>query len=174
MYLTSALRRGLVIAGISVLALVGLMGWMSHSPAPPVAAGSPAYAVPPGNPEPTAAAPPAYAPANAYGETTSPVYATSPFGDSGYTYNPPAPAPVVSAPPLAERVVVERQYVYRGGRRYVVVHRRHRRWVHEAEVIGGTAAAGALIGGIAGGGKGAGIGALAGGAGGYLYEKLHK
>jgi hypothetical protein len=42
-------------------------------------------------------------------------------------------------------------------------------------IVGGSAAGGALIGGLAGGGKGAGIGALAGGAGGLVYDRLtHK
>ena len=41
-----------------------------------------------------------------------------------------------------------------------------------AVIAGGGAAVGALIGGLAGGGKGAGIGALAGGAGGFIYDRL--
>lgn len=194
MYLTSTLRRALIIGGIAILAVVGLIGWTTHRPALPVAASTPAlgYGAPAAYPEPVAANPEPYAPANAYGEPTygnvynsgSPVYAPSPFAaDGSYGYGagyaapmPPPPPPdtaVVTTPPPPERVVVERQYVYRGGRRYVVVHRRHHNKWHKVEVIAGTAGAGALIGGIAGGGKGAGIGALAGGAGGYLYEKLH-
>ena len=39
-------------------------------------------------------------------------------------------------------------------------------------IIGGAAAAGALIGAAAGGGKGAAIGAIAGGAGGYVYDRV--
>jgi hypothetical protein len=38
-------------------------------------------------------------------------------------------------------------------------------------IIGGSAAAGAAIGALAGGGKGAGIGAIAGGAGGLIYDR---
>ncbi len=40
-----------------------------------------------------------------------------------------------------------------------------------AAIIGGSAAGGALVGGLAGGGKGALIGAGVGGAGGYLYDR---
>ena len=43
-----------------------------------------------------------------------------------------------------------------------------------AAIIGGSAAAGAAIGGIAGGGKGAAIGALGGGAAGYIYDRMTK
>ena len=44
-------------------------------------------------------------------------------------------------------------------------------WKKNAPIIGGTAG-GALIGGLAGGGKGALIGGVAGGGGGYLYKRL--
>jgi uncharacterized protein YcfJ len=43
-----------------------------------------------------------------------------------------------------------------------------------AERVGGSAAGGALVGAIAGGGKGAAIGALAGGGGGYVWDKHEK
>ena len=43
-----------------------------------------------------------------------------------------------------------------------------------AAIIGGGAAAGAAIGGLAGGGKGAAIGAITGGAGGYVYDRMTK
>jgi hypothetical protein len=47
--------------------------------------------------------------------------------------------------------------------------------LESAAIIGGGAAAGAAIGGIAGGGKGAAIGAIAGGAGGLVYDRMtHK
>jgi hypothetical protein len=41
-------------------------------------------------------------------------------------------------------------------------------------IVGGSAAAGAAIGGIAGGGKGAAVGALTGGAAGFIYDRLTK
>ncbi len=40
-----------------------------------------------------------------------------------------------------------------------------------ALIVGGSAAAGAAIGALAGGGKGAGIGAIAGGIGGLVYDR---
>src|SRR5438093_3449634 len=45
---------------------------------------------------------------------------------------------------------------------------------NSAAVIGGTAAAGAIIGGLVGGGKGAVIGALAGVAGGALINEASR
>lgn len=39
-------------------------------------------------------------------------------------------------------------------------------------IVAGSAAGGAAIGAIAGGGKGAGIGALAGGGAGFIYDRL--
>ena len=180
-----------------MLAVVGLIGWTTHRTATPVSASAPALGY--GNPEPAVNPAPygnpapyantaAYPPANAYGESpgsypsgyysgasSGAVYAESPFSSDGaYGYVAPPPPAVAVAEPPAERVVVEREYVYRHGRRYVVYHRRNHHLRHELEVIGGTAAVGAGIGAIAGGGKGAAIGALAGGAGGYVYEKLHK
>ena len=54
-------------------------------------------------------------------------------------------------------------------------YRGDRPFSHSAAIVGGGAAAGAAIGGIAAGGKGAGIGALAGGAAGLIYDRLtHK
>jgi uncharacterized protein YcfJ len=43
-----------------------------------------------------------------------------------------------------------------------------------AKTVGGTAAGGALIGGLAGGGKGALIGGAAGGGAGYVGDKVRK
>ena len=40
----------------------------------------------------------------------------------------------------------------------------------QVAIVGGSAAGGAAIGALAGGGKGAGIGAIVGGAGGLLYN----
>ena len=45
-------------------------------------------------------------------------------------------------------------------------------WKRNAPIVGG-AAGGALIGGLAGGGKGVLIGGAVGGGGGYLYKRLH-
>jgi hypothetical protein len=52
------------------------------------------------------------------------------------------------------------------------VYKRPRTKTKSALIIGGSAATGAAIGAIAGGGKGAGIGALSGGAAGFIYDAL--
>lgn len=49
---------------------------------------------------------------------------------------------------------------------------RHRSTARSVAIIAGVAAAGAAIGGIAGGGKGAAIGAITGGSGGYVYDRM--
>jgi hypothetical protein len=49
---------------------------------------------------------------------------------------------------------------------------KERSTAEKAAIIGGGAATGAAIGGLAGGGKGAIIGAVAGGAGGYVYDRV--
>jgi hypothetical protein len=52
--------------------------------------------------------------------------------------------------------------------------RNQRSTAESAMIIGGGAAAGAAVGGIAGGGKGAAIGALGGGAAGLIYDRMTK
>lgn len=49
-------------------------------------------------------------------------------------------------------------------------HPNKRSWEKDALIIGGSAGAGTLIGGVAGGGKGAAVGATAGGIGGLIYD----
>ena len=49
-------------------------------------------------------------------------------------------------------------------------HPHKRSWEKEALIIGGSAGAGTLIGGVAGGKKGAVVGATAGGIGGLIYD----
>ena len=52
--------------------------------------------------------------------------------------------------------------------RYIVKKRSKKK---SAAIVGGSAATGAAIGALAGGGKGAAIGAIAGGAGGFVYDR---
>jgi hypothetical protein len=70
------------------------------------------------------------------------------------------------------RRYARRRYYTESRPRYVV---KRRSKAKSATIIGGSAAAGAGIGALAGGGKGAGIGAIAGGAAGLIYDrKTHK
>jgi len=78
-----------------------------------------------------------------------------------------APAPVAVAASTAAPRVVYRRAAPRQSRYYV--HRRSDE--HSAEIIGGSALAGAGIGALVGGGKGALIGGLVGGAGGTVYDR---
>lgn len=221
MYLTSSLRRALIIGGVAVLAVVCVVALTHRTPAAEAGYVNPAIpqAAPLnqyGNPEPVA--PVNAAPAGQYAYEQAPVagYATaSANGPAGYAqpgaryagaaysgpgYGRPAysgaaySGPVVYAPspfgaeyvvqPAPPPVAVEEetappapQYVrrtyYRHGRRVVVTERRP--FSHSVAIVGGSAAGGAAIGAIAGGGEGAAIGALAGGAGGFVYDRLtHK
>jgi len=64
----------------------------------------------------------------------------------------------------------ERDRVYENDRVYESDRRDDPSWGESAMIVGGTAAAGAGIGGLIGGGKGAMIGAAIGGGGAAIYE----
>jgi hypothetical protein len=76
---------------------------------------------------------------------------------------PSALAPPPARPTAARRPLRQTRHA----RRVVVRKRRLRR---SMAIVGGSAAWGAAIGAIAGGGPGAAIGALAAGGGGFLYD----
>jgi hypothetical protein len=138
-----------------VLAVVATLGWTRKSePAP-------AYPVVP------AAYAPAPMPSDAVTPATPVVYANSPYAPA---FNAPAPRVAAQAPAPIERRQTARSSVVESTQPRVVTKKRP--FSHSAAIVGGSAAGGAAIGALAGGGKGAAIGALAGGAGGFIYDRL--
>jgi hypothetical protein len=107
-------------------------------------AGDPATAPPPGAEDDSpAAVPPPNGPANG-----------GPFDAYGQPESDVTPTPAASGYAPSEPV-------------------RHTRSTRKSvEIVAGTAAGGAAIGALAGGGKGAAIGALSGGAAGFVYDRL--
>jgi len=179
MHMTATLKRALAMGGVSLLAVVGLIGWTRRSEEP-TGPGQANYLAPRiGNPEPVSRDPNAqvvYGP-SPFGPEIPAVPANQAYGTPPRTYgaSPSQPTYALSRRVAPARVVPQRRYrrTSRARRRYVVV--RKRPFSHSAAIVGGSAAGGALIGALAGGGKGAAIGALAGGGGGLVYDRAtHK
>lgn len=87
---------------------------------------------------------------------------------------PISPATVAGATPAPERVVVRERVVYRDApapRTPAKAKPKTRSTKKSVAIIGGSAAAGAVVGGLIDGKKGAVIGAVVGGAGGTVYDR---
>ena len=171
------LRNGLLAGGVALLAVVAAVGWTRKAPtqSQPVqiaqtaqpagydaygqavngqpASGQPVYSTVP-------ASQMASVPCTDYNTADRQAYYGS---DERYYAGSRRPVRVVHR--YASAPVVEREYY--------VDRRGHRRSTKKSvAIVAGSAAGGAAIGALAGGGKGAGIGALAGGGAGFIYDRL--
>jgi len=185
------LRNAILAGAFAILAVVAAAGWVRKAPAPAPANQPYSYSTNTQLPQTTSPAVQTTAPQyDAYGR---PVYNSA-------SYNNPSPCvPATAAPegyPTATYAssygpegyqqpyvtgryitsyrpvrVVRRQYVQEETRDRVI-YKHPRSTKKSVAIVAGSAAAGAGIGALAGGGKGAGIGALAGGLGGFVYDRL--
>jgi hypothetical protein len=141
------LNDKLVLLGVAGLAAAATAGWMRTPQALPASATAASFQ-PPAQESlyetPQAAAP-------------SVLYATAPV--RRFSTAPATPARAVRSAPVA--------YDDRGT---TITKARSKK--ASAAIIGGSAAAGAAIGGLAGGGKGAIIGAIAGAGAGTVYDRM--
>jgi hypothetical protein len=165
--------RTLVIIGAFVAVCgLGAAGWMRKNDRPAdgallVPSAYPADTTYSAGNAPYPASQSAYNPG---GSVPQPVYASDGYYPSRmrpiYVRQPEAP-PAVVVETAPRRVYQEQEY-------YTDSHgrRRGRSKTHSVEIVAGTAAAGAAIGALAGGGKGAAIGAISGGGAGFVYDRL--
>jgi hypothetical protein len=160
-------QKNFVIAAVVLLlAAVGAAAWIHNSSSRPLAA-----------PLAVTDAGTQYAP-------NGQPYATPQVETTGDGYYPTIQRPVyirqqTAAYPAAQPEYVEGQddngeytEVRRTGARPYREYHHGRSKKHSVEIVAGTAAAGAAIGAIAGGGKGAAIGGLSGAGAGFAYDRL--
>lgn len=113
---------------------------------------------------------------NGYSNCDGNGYAQTHSADYAYNGSPYVSDRYVRSIRRPVRVSYARSQPYNTGyveRTRVVERYHHGRTIGKsALIIGGTAAGGAAIGALAGGGKGAALGALSGGLGGLVYDRL--
>jgi hypothetical protein len=153
--MTASTKTAALIAGFALLAVVAVAGWTRK----PVSANNNFT-----SPYAQQGYQPVYGPP---ADCAEPVYTNAAYAPAEYsaapryrTYNRPRV--------VRTRYVEDRDEVVRSTRR-------GRSTGKSVAIVAGSAAAGAGIGALAGGGKGAAIGALSGGAAGFLFDRLtHK
>lgn len=167
------LQDRFVIAGVAALSAVATAGWL-RTPAPaPQAAMVPAGYV---STYQNGAMVPGMAPQGMYPMPLTAQQAAYPlpqqFSAPATTVYQQEPVRVVrtrrAAPVRYSDSYRNRRYVDYDDREY----RRTRSTKASVGIVAGSAAAGAAIGALTGGGKGAAIGALTGGGAGFLYDRL--
>jgi uncharacterized protein YcfJ len=155
------LNDRLVLVGVAALSAVATAGWMRPSPVVSAAPPQAMHFVAPGMETGV------LTPASATPVTSGVYHQAQPRAvrTSASTASTLRTSPRVYDDRRATRAVYDDD-------RPVVTKKRST--AKSAAIIGGSAAAGAAVGAMAGGGKGAAIGALAGGAGGYIYDRMTK
>lgn len=179
------LKNGLLAGAFALLAVVAAVGWTRDTAAPATATASSTLPAANYNGSNTDANPPSGCADNAAN------YQSTAYQQPGDGYVNSIHRPVVVRPAeqqpadptdtatgqpdstyAASMQQPEASNAAPPQERYARHHHHHRSKKKSLAIVAGSAATGAAIGALAGGGVGAGIGAIAGGAGGFIYDRL--